>query len=265
MAFINGSLLSGFSRLELSTADDKHYTLEMTPFSKLAFRVIGLPHLGFRMRARIILGHALKASKQSKVLDAGCGYGLYSLSLAQEGFNAIDAVDIDAGRIATLERMFTEQPNLASKINLKVGSLTALPFEDNSYDMIICSEVVEHIKDDTAAVRELSRVLKPGGKLIFSVPHDSTINQKTYGRFAHERPGYTKEKLVTMFGQHGVVLTSTTYYEYRPGNSLFNGFNAINSKPLLGVLFYPFYILYILDQLFKIGEPNFIVITATKN
>lgn len=47
-----------------------------------------------------------------------------------------------------------------------------LPFEDNSYDIILCNHVLEHIPDDTKAMQELYRVLKPGGMGIFQIPQD---------------------------------------------------------------------------------------------
>ncbi len=47
-----------------------------------------------------------------------------------------------------------------------------LPFEDNTYDIILCNHVLEHIPDDTKAMQELYRVLKPGGMGIFQIPQD---------------------------------------------------------------------------------------------
>jgi SAM-dependent methyltransferase len=52
-----------------------------------------------------------------------------------------------------------------------------LPFEDNSYDIILCNHVLEHIPDDTKAMQELYRVLKPGGMGIFQIPQD--LNRET--------------------------------------------------------------------------------------
>ena len=52
------------------------------------------------------------------------------------------------------------------------ADICALPFEDNSYDLILCNHVLEHIPDDTQAMRELFRVLKKGGRLIAQVPLD---------------------------------------------------------------------------------------------
>lgn len=54
-----------------------------------------------------------------------------------------------------------------------------LPFEDNSYDIILCNHVLEHIPDDTKAMQELYRVLKPGGMGIFQIPQDLS-REKTF-------------------------------------------------------------------------------------
>ncbi len=263
---IIGSVLARFNELELSTADDKRFKLKNNALSRLALRMIGLPHLGFRKRAGIILGEALKNKKSGmKALDAGCGYGLYSLTLADKGFDAIDSVDIDAGRVNELQALIGEQPELAARISPKVGSLTQLPFADKTYDLIICSEVIEHIADDSAAVRELGRVLKPGGTLLLSVPHDSAFNRRTYRRFDHQRPGYSKEMLARMFEPLGITIEMDAYYEFGPGVKLFNAFNAISSKPLMGILFYPMYALYQLDSMLRIGEPSYIIVRARKS
>jgi predicted SAM-dependent methyltransferase len=76
-----------------------------------------------------------------------------------------------------------------------------LPFEDNSYDVILCNHVLEHIPDDTRAMEELFRVLKPGGYGIFQIPQDlsraetfedNTITDrkeraKIFGQYDHVR------------------------------------------------------------------------------
>ena len=52
------------------------------------------------------------------------------------------------------------------------ADITALPFEDNSFDIIFCNHVLEHIPDDTKAMQELYRVMKKGGMGIFQIPQD---------------------------------------------------------------------------------------------
>jgi SAM-dependent methyltransferase len=75
-----------------------------------------------------------------------------------------------------------------------------LPFEDNQYDVILCNHVLEHIPDDTKAMEELYRVLKPGGIGIFQVPQD--LNRET--TFSDDSITNPKER-AAIFGQYDHV------------------------------------------------------------
>jgi SAM-dependent methyltransferase len=75
-----------------------------------------------------------------------------------------------------------------------------LPFEDNSYDIIFCNHVLEHIPDDTKAMQELFRVLKPGGMAILQIPQDL----KREVTFADDSITDQKER-AAIFGQYDHV------------------------------------------------------------
>ncbi len=75
-----------------------------------------------------------------------------------------------------------------------------LPFEDNSFDIIFCNHVLEHIKDDHKAMTELYRVLKPKGMGIFQIPQDLSL-EKTYEDFSITSP----EERAKHFGQYDHV------------------------------------------------------------
>jgi SAM-dependent methyltransferase len=75
-----------------------------------------------------------------------------------------------------------------------------LPFEDNGYDLILCNHVLEHIPDDTKAMQELYRVLKPGGMGIFQIPQD--LSRAT--TFADDTIVDQKER-AKIFGQYDHV------------------------------------------------------------
>ena len=75
-----------------------------------------------------------------------------------------------------------------------------LPFEDNSYDTIFCNHVLEHIPDDTKAMQELFRVLKPGGMAILQIPQDL----KREVTFADDSITDQKER-AAIFGQYDHV------------------------------------------------------------
>lgn len=77
-------------------------------------------------------------------------------------FGKAEGVDIDAEAIAyCLERGLKD---------VRLGEAAKLPFADGSFDLVTCLDVVEHLDDDTAALREMRRVLRPGGHLLVTVP-----------------------------------------------------------------------------------------------
>ena len=75
-----------------------------------------------------------------------------------------------------------------------------LPFKDNSFDVVLCNHVLEHIEDDKKAMKELYRVLKPNGFGIFQVPQDLQL-EKTYEDFSITSP----EERAKHFGQYDHV------------------------------------------------------------
>jgi|ERR1039458_1422301 2-polyprenyl-6-hydroxyphenyl methylase/3-demethylubiquinone-9 3-methyltransferase len=96
------------------------------------------------------------------VLDAGCGYGAFSRVLAKKGARIVSC-DI-AEKLVRLA---------SSKYQTRgvVGDAIQLGFADNSFDLVITSEMIEHTLSPTAALHEMARVLKPGGTLILTTPN----------------------------------------------------------------------------------------------
>ncbi|MDO8482083.1 MAG: class I SAM-dependent methyltransferase [bacterium] len=252
---VTGSILRHFSTIELGTADGKKFTVRNSIVTKLALAFIGIPHLGFRARARIIFRFIKGTPKTARILDAGSGYGIYALTLAERGYS-VDAIDLEKERTDALTARKRERPALDERIRTYTGSITELPFQNNSYDLIICSDVIEHIKDDEKAVSELARVLSPEGTLIITVPYHSKNNERIYPMFGHERPGYNIEEMRRILAPHKLSIESVSCYEYALGGFLFKIFNTIHFAPLMAALFYLFYVPYLLDTFIGIGEPN---------
>jgi len=118
-------------------------------------------------RINIIFNDFLgKENLKSKLfLDAGCGTGLFTKAAILREAN-VTAIDISPNLV-----------NLTKKNNPSATviecSLLHLPFQDNYFDYVISSDVIEHTSDPIAATKELIRVLKKGGKLCITVPNKS--------------------------------------------------------------------------------------------
>jgi 2-polyprenyl-3-methyl-5-hydroxy-6-metoxy-1,4-benzoquinol methylase len=96
------------------------------------------------------------------LLDAGCGTGAFSCRAVERG---ADVVSLDIG------------PRLLDVLGRKcssrrvAGSLLALPFAEATFDVVVSSEVIEHVSDPPRAISELARVLAPGGLLALTTPN----------------------------------------------------------------------------------------------
>jgi ubiquinone/menaquinone biosynthesis C-methylase UbiE len=110
-----------------------------------------------------------------KILDLGCGFGRHAFEAARRG---ADVIALDAGRdevdgVAAMFAAMLEAGEIekgALHTAAVQGDALHLPFSDATFDRVICSEVLEHIPDDVGAMRELVRVLRPGGTMAITVP-----------------------------------------------------------------------------------------------
>jgi SAM-dependent methyltransferase len=115
-----------------------------------------------------------RVSPGEHILDMGCGAGRHAFELYRRGAQVV-AFDRDEEELAGVATMFGamrlegEVPEGASARTV-TGDALSLPFPDDSFDKIVAAEVLEHIPNDMAAMSELLRVLKPGGRLAVTVP-----------------------------------------------------------------------------------------------
>lgn len=108
------------------------------------------------------------------ILDAGCGNGRHSWECYNRNHSSVIALDIDTESVKKNYYMLhslKEERGIKSSYHLLVADVTKLPFKSGRFDRIICSEVLEHIPEDTSAVEELLRVMRKDGAIGISVPH----------------------------------------------------------------------------------------------
>jgi len=264
-----GSLL-GFSKgkVELETADGKKFTINNS-LQKFGLMVVGIPHTDMRTRWRMIHKYL---PIDGEIFDAGCGIGMNSLEIIDDYFSHneypmkyafVTGADISKEKIATANKLYESLP--ITNCKFEHGDITKLKYKDSSFDNIVCSDVLEHVKDDQSAINEIARVLRKSGKAVFTFPHVNKHNTETMKEFGHVRPGYTIESFRAKAKKAGLTLTKKEAYTYSFGKASW----AINSwsfkcGPLAAALFYPIYLLTFLDKLFPIGSPNGLCIVAEK-
>jgi SAM-dependent methyltransferase len=109
-----------------------------------------------------------------RVLDVGAGRGPY-----RPLFNHCQYFTQDFGQELSTQGAYT-------KIDY-ASDITAIPVPDQSFDAILCTEVLEHIPNPFPALREMARILRPGGRIILTAPLGSLLHQEPY----HFYGGYT--------------------------------------------------------------------------
>jgi len=108
------------------------------------------------------------------ILDAGCGFGRHSFECIARGAT-VYSMDIDLPTLRKARYSLTDMKNKGNvpkegRFQAHIGDTLNLPFRDCTFDRIICSEVMEHVRDDELACGELVRTLKKGGKIVITVP-----------------------------------------------------------------------------------------------
>jgi SAM-dependent methyltransferase len=149
-----------------------------------------------------------------RILDIGCGSGRHTC--AAYGFKNTVTIGADVSHAALVEAKdrlrFHEQlgENGGGIWELTMADVSGLPFKDDFFDLVICTEVLEHIPADEGAASEIIRVLKTGHNLVVSVPRflPERICWALSSEYRNSNNGhiriYRKKQLITLLENHGV-------------------------------------------------------------
>lgn len=117
-----------------------------------------------------------------KVLEIGCGTGFFTLNLMLAGvIGEAWVTDISPGMVGVAERNAAE---LGLSVTGKVCDAETLPFEDATFDLVVGHAVLHHIPDVELALREVLRVLKPGGRFVFA-GEPTTLGDRIARKLSH--------------------------------------------------------------------------------
>jgi ubiquinone/menaquinone biosynthesis C-methylase UbiE len=118
----------------------------------------------------------MEVEGNAQVLDAGCGPGVHAIRVARAG-NRVCAVDFSETMLQEAQLRVTAA-GLTSSVEFREEDLTHLTFPDNSFRYVFSWGVIIHIRDVKKALRELARVIEPGGKLAIYITNRESWDQK---------------------------------------------------------------------------------------
>ena len=133
--------------------------------------------------------------RRPKVLDLGCGSGIFAEMAAKLG---ADTIGVDISEIA-VEKLNIKHKN-NKNLSFKVSVAEKLPFKDATFDLIMCFEVLEHLRDPQKALNEIKRVIKPRGLVLISVPNWFGYDRLLAGKFCGPLLRYIKQFLLNLMG-----------------------------------------------------------------
>jgi len=134
------------------------------------------------------------------ILDAGCGTGLLMRQLAPLG--TVEGVDISEEALE-----YCRERGLTS---VRRADVNQLPFAADSFDVVTALDVLEHLDDDAAALREWRRVLKPGGRVFLFVPAHRWL-WSLQDEVSHHRRRYTDRTLRAAIDESGLEVERQSY------------------------------------------------------
>jgi len=164
-------------------------------------------HWWFRGRRRLVAAmiRAFGIPPSAQVLDVGCGTGSNLRLLVELGFGDVTGLDRSEDAIR-----WCREKQLPA---VERGDLCALPFPEDHFDLVIATDVLEHIDEPDAGVAELRRVLRPGGTLIVTVPAFESL-WGLQDDVSHHKRRYRRDELVVQLRAAGFIVARSFHFNF---------------------------------------------------
>lgn len=171
----------------------------------LRFEKLEEEHWWFVVRRRLLVEWAARYAPDplARVLEVGCGTG-GNLKALGELFSTAEVRGVEPVESAVAV-------SRSRDCEVALGSFECLPAEDSSVDMLVTLDVIEHLEDDIAGLAEAKRVLRPGGRLLLTVPALPFLWGPHDEANAHHRR-YTRQTLVDAVRSAGFSIERVSYF-----------------------------------------------------
>jgi SAM-dependent methyltransferase len=187
----------------------------LSRLARLYIQCFGAPIMGLRIRARTVLPLLDEVGQPRRIADAGSGRGMMTLACARR-FPQAEVIGVDLLQTQNaVNNQIARQVGLGDQVRFETWDVLRLP-ELGPFDVIICTDALEHIEDDLATVQGFYQALSPGGHLLVHVPHLTRClfgwhRQNWLDIEGHVRPGYTRDGLITLLQQGGLRVKKCLY------------------------------------------------------
>ena len=188
------------------------------------------PEAGLHLKFERVWGAVRDALPRERFLDAGCGDGRYLAAFARAADRPARIVGTDiAERILETARETIGEAGVDAE--LVRANLESLPFGDGEFDLVLCTQVIEHLLEPERGVRELARVLTSGGVLVLSTDHSRNVvtkvlnaprtalvgllrlrGRRTYVAFPHT--SFTMSEVRGLIADTGLVITRLETFRF---------------------------------------------------
>ena len=125
--------------------------------------IYGKPYHLMHKKRELVLEHI---NPGETLIDIGCGIGEFIFQLRKH-FSSLVGIDIDKHKIAFAKKRTEKYKN----VSLYCGELESFHFPDEQFDICLCLDVLEHVKNPSLLLREIYRLLRPGAEIIATVPN----------------------------------------------------------------------------------------------
>jgi SAM-dependent methyltransferase len=161
--------------------------------------------------------HLLGLTQDSSVLEIGCGSGRYALDLAKTTGCRLVGLDVNAPGVQNANALAAAM-GLQTRVRFEQCDASKnLPFEDGSFDAVFANDVLCHLAGRSRVLHEIFRVLKQGGRILFSdalviggmISHEEIATRSSIGFYVYSPPG-ENERLIERAGFQHIHATDTT-------------------------------------------------------